>query len=604
MAQVKKTKATKIILFVILLGIVGGGFTVNWFLTYRLQSTLNEKLTEEVLKATDGFYRCTFEELSVGLFSGELSIKGVNLEPDSLAFAQWKAGGDTLPNVYYKIHLGEIHFRGVNLTWLRNYTNLHFSLFELNSPDVKVVQPASAREKEEHSGKDPKTLYEMVSPYIDELTVNRINLKDANVSYIVDDSISPVVYALRDANFRAFNFRLDKDSYMSGGKLLYSDYFEFEADKPQQLLYSDQVILETDNIKLSTIESLIEIEGGVKIHPKESFWEDRFQRSGIYLKAEIAAVTAEGVGFNRENAQNYLHASSFNIKSTDIQYFSINGGDKSEEKDSLVQDTITDQAWSLYSLISPILSSIAIDKINIEKTKFNYTLTQKGLTDIYTLYKFDFHANKFLVDSLSEQQKKFWYVDNFVLAGENINGLMESNNSNVSATSLYLNTGEKKFHLANIEVKPLSTNQGKDYMSGGIKRISVDGLDYNTGGVSADELRLDTFNIEYFRVSANNSQTKISKAAGSPDDIFEMFNPYADYLSVKKIRLNDAGLKVHDRVEGQTYSLQHLNFYATNFLIDENTRRTARYLFSCDDIGMAFKNFDNVLPGGVSTDCK
>jgi len=590
----KNPKTVKFLIFIIAFCVIGG-FAVNWFLTYRFQSTLKKTLTEEVLKATDGFYRCTFEELSVGLFSGELSIRGVNLEPDSAAFIQWQSG-DTLPNVYYKAHIGEIHFRGVNLTWLWSYSDLHFSLFELSSPDVKIIQPVFSKKQKDKPGKELKTLYEVIAPYIQELTVNRINLKDANVSYIVEDSVSPVIYGLRDVNFTAYKFRLDKNSALSG-KLLYSDQFEFEADKPQQLLYSDQIILETDNIKLSTIESLIKIEG-VKIRPEESFWESRSSRTGTYLKTEISSVTAEGVGLERENGQNYLHASTFNIASTNIDYYSFKGINQPEEKDFQPSDSTVDQTWSLYSLISPILSSISIDKIDIDKTKFNYTLTQKGQTDIYTLYEFDFHANKLLIDSLSEQHKKFWYVDNFALTGANINGLMESNNSNVSATQLYLNTAEKQFHISDIDVKPLSTSSGKDYMSGGIKRISIDGLDYNNG-VSADELRVDTFNIEYFKVSANKQQKSTSKTSDSPEDIFEMFNPYADFLSVKKINLKDASMIVHNRREKETYRLQHLNFYATDFRIDENTRRNSRYLFTCDDIGLTFKNFDNILPGGI-----
>ncbi|MDH6307216.1 hypothetical protein M2451_002450 [Dysgonomonas sp. PFB1-18] len=594
---IKGLRIPKILLLILTLLIVGG-FAVNWYMTYRLQSKLNERLSEEVLKATNGFYRCSFDKLSVGFFSGELSIQGVELKPDSVALVQWKSG-DSLPEVYYNIHIGEIHFRGINLTWQKDYTNLHFSLFELKSPDIKVVQPVLSyvQKKEEYPGKDLRTLYEVVSPYIDELTVNRIKLSNANVHYVVEDSVSPVIYGLKGANFRAFNFRLNKDSYNSG-KLLYCDHFEFEADQPQQLLYSDQLILETQNIRLSTIKSLMSIEG-VHIAPEESFWNNRMHTPGGYIKAEIESVALKGVSFKRENAENYLHATSFDIASTDIQYYSVRGETPQKvEKDKLqITDTISDQTWSLYSILSPILHSISIDKIGIEKTKFNYTLTQKGYTDIYTLYHFDFHANNFLVDSLSEQQKKFWYVDNFTLTGDNINGLMESNNSNISANSLYLSTIDSSFQISDITVKPLSLSSSKDYMSGGIKQIGIEGLDYDKG-VSASQLRIDSFNIDYYKVTQNVPKQPKSKGSEKPEDILDMFTPYADYLSVRNINLKDANITFHDKTMKETYRLQHLNFYATEFLIDEQTRRASRYLFTCNDIGLSIKDFDNLLPGG------
>jgi len=595
----KGKKRLKIILITLAL-LIAGGFGLNWYLTYQLEDSLRQKFREEVSKATNGFYSFSYNHLSVGFFSGELIINGVELIPDSAVFEKWK-NGDSLPDLYYKVKIDKIHFKGINLTWRRNYKNLDFSLFELKSPDIKVFQPqlhSSLKSSlDGQQNKERETLYQMISTYIDVLTVKQINLGNANIYYIVEDSISPVQYALSDANFNAYGFRLDKDSY-SSGKLLYCDNFEFTADKPQQLLYSNQLILNTRNIKLSTIDELVQIEG-VHLHPTDDFWAGRMEKAGDYLDATIKSVFIKGVKFKRENALNYLNADSFDISSTDIQYYSVKDKSAAQNGDSLKQNNAdNDQAWSLYSITSPILQSISIEKIGIEKTRFHYTFTQDGKSDTYSLEQFDFHAKNFVIDSLSEKQKKFWYVDNFAMSATDIKGLIASNNSEVSIAVLTLNTESKYFNISDIKVNPTSiVNVRKDYFSGTIKSIRIDGLNYDTG-VSAEELKIESPDIRYFKVKKQNKPDSSKKdEIEISDDALNIFNPYADYLSVRNINLVNANIIIHDLGTKDDFRLQKLNFYAVKFLIDEETRKTEKYLFTCDDIGLSFKDFDNLLPG-------
>lgn len=578
------------ILLITIIVVVVGGFALNWFLRYRLQSHLNKYLSEEIYKATNGFYQFSFEDLSIGLFSGELSIKGIELKPDSTTYTLWDRG-DSLPSTYFNINVGEIHFKGINLIWQRNYKNLNFKLFEINSPDIKIYAPLTIDTVKETSVNKDQTLYDIISPYMNVISATNVNLNHMNVSYIVSDSVSPVIYSLKDADFHAYGFLLNKNSY-SSGKLLYCNDFEFIADKPQVLLFSDEIVLNTNSIKLSTIDSFIQIRN-VQIAPRDSLWYNRTENAGQYLKADIQAVDVKGVGFTRENAVNYLHARSFIIDSTEIQYHSVID-DKTDKEAKKPDNDSVGSNWSLYEVTAPLLRSISIDKVGIEKTRFNYSITQNGNTDVYSLKQFDFHANNFLVDPTSEREKKFWYVDNFVMEGKDINGLIESNNSDVNISSLFLSTIEKRFNVSDINIKPISTTAHKDYIKGKVAGINIDELDYDSG-VSAGQLKLDSVNVEYFKVSQKKSSSEANEP--NPQDMLDFLAPYANYLSVKQINLKDANIIVHDRIEDISYRINHLNFYASDFLINEQTRNTSRYLFTYDDIGVSFTNFDNLLPG-------
>ena len=156
------------------------------------------------------------------------------------------------------------------------------------------------------------------------------------------------MYGLKDANFFAFNFLLDENSSESG-KLLLCDNFEFSASTPQSLLYSDEIILNTKNIQLSTIDSIIQIDG-VDIHPKDEFWARRLEKTGDYLKATVDEVKVKGVGFERRKGLNYLHARTFDIRSTDIQYHNVQGA--SDDSIPVEDKSLQDEPWSLYTILS------------------------------------------------------------------------------------------------------------------------------------------------------------------------------------------------------------------------------------------------------------
>ena len=191
---------------------------LNLFLTGRLERYLKRELIERTANATDGFYRLSFDKLSISFFKGELRLEGISLEPDSKVFEHW-AALDSLPDTYVSTRIEVIDFKGINLVWRWNYRQLHFNT-------------GLAADTVEHA--ESKTLYEVISPYIDALSVKTLNLENASISYNVENQVSPIIYTLNNVSFHAYGFMLDSTSSRSG-KLLYCDNFDFVTNQPQTL---------------------------------------------------------------------------------------------------------------------------------------------------------------------------------------------------------------------------------------------------------------------------------------------------------------------------------------------------------------------------------
>ncbi|MDR2916540.1 MAG: hypothetical protein LBV74_17220 [Tannerella sp.] len=432
-----------------------------------------------------------------------------------------------------------------------------------------------------------------MKPYINVLTVGALNLEHAIISYNVENTLSPIVYKLDDVSFHAYGFRLDSLSY-SSGKLLYSDNFDFITNKHQALLTNNEFLLLTDSIRLSTQDSIIYLEN-IHLIPQEKLWDETNKKPSNYVNGQIRNVKVDGVFFTREKSLNYLEAGNFGIYSPDIKVYNLAPGDKSKKNTSISTDSLM-QALSLYDLISPILHSVAIDRISLENTTADYFFAFNDSIETYHLDNFDFYAYDFLVDSLSDAENIFWYSKNFAFEAKGLEAMLKARNHKISVARVVLDTEKKLFSIENVRLSPISTQTLNDYMEGVIQSLNIKGLNYDNG-VSADLFEIKSPVIRYVRTHQKKEDTEQADDK-SQVDIQLLLNPLLNYLSIHRIRINGANASFADRNEHDsiTYKINNFNFYATDFLMNEKTiNRKNNLFFDFKEFGFDFRNFDNYI---------
>lgn len=596
-----------------------GVFVLGWFLTTGLEWYLRKELVKRTEQATDGFYRLSFDDLSVRLLKGELRLKGIRLAPDSLLFQRWKAM-DSLPDTYLSAHIREMGFSGLNLAWVWNYKHLDFFSFSILEPDIQIFNsnPPDSQEKESKHVKS-KSLYEVISPYIDVLSVRKIELDHARISYTVENPVSPIVYKLEDASFHGYGFLLDSHSAFRG-KLLDMDHFDFETYRPQCLLINNDFLVRTDSVRLSTEDSLIYI-GNLQLVPQEKLWEESKRRPDRYLAATVPFVQVRGAAFKRSEGLNYLTAGSFDINDTEIRALNIflpppadtsvvySGGTasavtssfdtaKSGSIDRMTGDSLV-RALSLYEVISPLLHRIAIAKVNIGNARMDYSQQVDDETETYRLNYFDFEGDDFLIDSLSVEKYELGYFRNIALEANGIQADMTARNHKLDVGRLALNTEKGCLRVEDIRLQPRTTRTRNDYLSGTIDTIRVDGLHYDRG-VSADLFKICAPHIQYVKApSYTRKQGENNHFSDSGVDVEGLLNPLFRYLTIGRIEIEAGVASFRNRTtQGQTlYRLNRFDFFATDFRLDQETGKGDGLFFTSKDMGFSFAGFDNYLPG-------
>lgn len=218
---------------------------------------------------------------------------------------------------------------------------------------------------------------------------------------------------------------------------------------------------------------------------------------------------------------------------------------------------------------------------------------------MYKLANFDFRANDFRIDSVSEAQHGFWYSRAFSFEATGIEGVMTARNHRFTVKRMALDTESGDFNLEQIRLRPLSVRGQNDYMTGSIDTVGIRGLLYDKG-ISARLLKIDRPNLRYVMApSFNKKGVKSVKPVNSRVDVEAILNPFLRYLSVKRVSLNHAYVTVDDknRPDPITYKLNDFNFFATDILVNRQTGKGSGLFFDYGNMGFNFSRFDNYLPG-------
>lgn len=470
---------------------------LNSYLAKKLEDYLREELVIRTSDATNGFYNLAFEGLFINILNGELSMTGIRLQPDPAVLSNWQQK-DSLPPIYARAQVEKIEFKGVNLIWRRNYKQLSFRTFEIKRPVIHIVHSQYTEAIEVKPKGESKTLYEMISPYINVLSVKKMNLKNASIFYDVENDTSPVHYELDDVTFHAYGFRLDENSY-SNGKLLYSDNFDFTTNKSQTILINNQMIFSTDTVSLDTRKKVVHI-GNAILQSQDKLWEKGVARPDHIMSGKIDRIRIEGIEFKRKDSKNSLIAGSLEVVRPDVKGSSVMQTDtlkpvKKEEDNYINADSLL-RRMSLYSIVAPIFHDITVNSIGINKARMEYTLYVDGSTDVYSLEQFDFKARGFSIDSLTTLTGPSRYYKFISFEATDMKGRIPSRNQTIDLKKVSMDTEEERLYIEHLNLGTLSKEKHREIFSGKIDTVSLEGMNIKNG-ISARLFSIRGVDLDY-----------------------------------------------------------------------------------------------------------
>lgn len=601
----------------------------NWFMTYRLQRLLRKHMSEWVYKATDHFYDFNFQSVKIGFFYGDLTIKGISLNPDPTTLQQLEER-HALPKEYYEIDINEIKFSGINLAWILDYKKLHFGELFMKNPNISIISTddedsaaskvkspirhknSSKNKHDEASDENDddevgnfqlhnsNSLYAYISPYFDFIRINEIRLENANTDYKVLGE-NEKNYRLNNFDFIAKNFNLDSES-ASDHRPLFSEYFVLKTKAMQSIYESEIFLLNVDDLLVDTKDSLIVV-SNIHFQTKEDYWNNRKILAGDKVDVIIGDLEINDVSFTRKNSGNYVSAKKLYVNSPDIEFTQVIeklDWQKDETKDNLNIETNNENTnnWSLYGMVSPVFSSLQIDTIQLEKAKLEYNqeLLDLGITDVYEFGNLNVISENFHINKKNPVFSVMDYFEAIRLNVDSLRGYVPTKNNELTVGYLTLDTKKKNIRIDDIDLRSIEKIQDQNYVDGVIKSINVTGLKYYEG-IVADTLLIDEPFVNFNLNKKTKKQARKEKDNSEKiQELLANVTPYVKYLNIKAINLTNGELRLKDNLNQSEYSLKKLNFNANNFNVVADEDVLDNYFMKWDDYVLSFKDFDNQTP--------
>ena len=219
---------------------------------------LAREVKKIVLKSSDSLYRVSFTSAELHILRGTIDIYNITLKPDTAVYNRRKKQ-NLAPN-----NLVEMHVKRLTLSHIHPF-KLYF-LHKLDIGEIAVDQPVLNISYLLNHKKDTllahhQTPWQKISKNLHSIHIGDILLGDVKLKYEDYSGNKLVISELRELNLSAHDLLIDSSTQTDRSRLLFckdivAELFNYSSKSPNGLY-----IYKFDHIKLSTLQSRLNIEG-------------------------------------------------------------------------------------------------------------------------------------------------------------------------------------------------------------------------------------------------------------------------------------------------------------------------------------------------------
>lgn len=199
-----KTLLITVAAFVIVFG------TLAVYINYRLKPILSSEIKSLVSSATEELYHIEFSDVTVNCITGDATLRNVKLIPDTAVLRKLIAL-KRAPNNIYHIQMRKLSVINVHPWKVYRQQRLNIDQVEINHPTITMVN----KQYDFNENKPPRpevSPYEMVSKYLKEVRISKIEFKDASFTYVDQNTVVPFKNSLKHFNVTMDDWLIDSTS--------------------------------------------------------------------------------------------------------------------------------------------------------------------------------------------------------------------------------------------------------------------------------------------------------------------------------------------------------------------------------------------------------
>lgn len=347
---------------------------------------------------------------------------------------------------YASMKVAGIEVNGIAFSRKGGYNFLDCADFCIESPKIEYYDVIDEKLEKKLKVQDESksgawSLYSITSPIIERLSINQIDIENANFTYVrTEDQLSDL-YTLNKLDFHAYRFAIDslaKDQNIVN----YVEDFTIEASDVQSHISSRNTVLTVGLFQLSTINKNFRLTQ-VEFHPIVQDFRKNIINGGI------EDFQIRGIEYNEG-----LKADTISVIKPKISFTKAEGESLSKNENRINNKEAVD---NFLDVVAPFIDYVVVKDILIKDGRGTYTDNEDG--SVYHINNLDFYAKNFHIDKETRRLRDYFFSwDEYDVRFRDFDNITPDKKYRIQIDRGDFNSISKDFFLENLKITPQKTN--------------------------------------------------------------------------------------------------------------------------------------------------
>jgi hypothetical protein len=220
----RKGKATALIIFLVFIGIIGGGI---WYWNTNKKSIIRNKLESAIAEKSKGFYKVKYDNMEIDEIAGFLSVTNMQLSYDTNLYRMAVGMGKT-PSLLLSIQIPELTVTGVKTPKALLENEIVGSKLEIKNPRIDIQYTNQGKDSGRHA--PTKEIYEEILGGLDLIHIDTVLISGAQIT-TKNLKTGKSAVEIQDVFIRMIDIKVDSTGHMDDSRYLFAKELSVNAGK-------------------------------------------------------------------------------------------------------------------------------------------------------------------------------------------------------------------------------------------------------------------------------------------------------------------------------------------------------------------------------------
>jgi hypothetical protein len=249
----RKGKATALIIFLVFIGIIGGGI---WYWNSNKKAIIRDKLESAIDKKSKGFYKVKYDNMEIDEIAGSLSVTNMRLSYDTNLYRMAVDLGKS-PSLLLDIQIPELNITGVKTPKALLENEIVGNKLEIKNPRIDIQYTNQGKDSARHA--PTKEIYEEILGGLDLIHIDTVLISGAQIK-TRNLKTGKSTVEIENVSITLVDIKVDSAGHVDDSRYLFAKELSVNAGRISWAAANKRYSYRAENLMLSSNSQDLTIE--------------------------------------------------------------------------------------------------------------------------------------------------------------------------------------------------------------------------------------------------------------------------------------------------------------------------------------------------------